>query len=365
MTTLAGLGVIGSTAGSLAWYVFSNSTRISFFGTSVAKSLLLNVGIVDNAHAIGDDKIEEFKLERQEVDGKSVVFTQATNGLDYRVIAEFLKNSHRASNQLFPLTTRSINMDLDPDDPFNLYKAPNYGEVDFTAAAERNEYVEIPFAFKVDTVGTGGVISTDVWLTDSSISASGQNIDQAVRIYINNGQRSFIFKPADKTMTNGATNVGGLLDLEGDGTYDYDKLTHNEYYYGESNVDPQDYVYSADEYGIPYDEADFENVNHVSDTSAKSTFYAKHNFEAKTIDLTGVTPKQAQYHSFGTVKPLTDINGNHYEGATGLKIATTSPTTGVGFVTFIIYIEGWDHVVIDKAVGYKFSLGLRFEMNRL
>ena len=365
MTSLAGLGIIGSTAGSLAWYAYSNSTRFSFVGTSVAKSLLLNIGIVDNAHVISDEKLEEFKLERHEVDGKSVVFTQSANGLDYRVIAEFLKNSGRASNQLFPLTTRSTTMDLDPDDPFNLYKAPNYGEVDFTSAAEPSEFVEIPFAFKADTVGTIGTVAQDIWLTDSSISASGQNIDQAVRINVNNGQRSFIFKPADKTMTNGTTNVGGLLDLEGDGTYDYDKLDHKEYYYGESNIDPQDYTWSVDEYGIPYDEADFDNVNHVTNTSDKSTFYAKHNFEAKTIDLTGVTPLTAGYHSFGTIKPMTDINGNHYEGATGYKIATTSPISGVGYATFTIYIEGWDHVVIDKAVGYKFSLGLRFEMNRL
>ena len=173
MTSLAGLGIIGSTAGSLAWYAYSNSTRISFFGTSVAKSLLLNIGIVDNAHAISDEKLEEFKLERQEVDGKSVVFTQSANGLDYRVIAEYLKNSGHASNQLFPLTTRSTTMDLDPDDPFNLYKAPNYGEIDFTSAAEPSEFVEIPFAFKADTVGTIGTVAQDIWLTDSSISASG------------------------------------------------------------------------------------------------------------------------------------------------------------------------------------------------
>ena len=365
MTTLAGLGIIGSTAGSLAWYAYSSSTRISFVGTSVAKSVLLNVGIVDNNHYISDEKVEQYKLEREEIDSKSIVFSKSTNGLDYRAISEYLKGSQHASNQLFPLTTRSIGLNLNPSDSFKLYKAPNYGETNLTALADISDFVEIPFAFKVDTVGTSGVVATDVWLTESSITASGQNIDQAVRVYINNGQRSFIFKPADKTMTNGATNVGGLLDLEGDGTYDYDKLDQKEYYYGESNIDPQDYTWSVDEYGIPYDEADFDNVNHVTNTSDKSTFYAKHNFEAKTIDLTGVTPLTAGYHSFGTIKPMTDINGNHYEGATGYKIATTSPVSGVGYATFTIYIEGWDNVVIDKAVGYKFSLGLRFEMNRL
>ena len=370
MTGLAGLGIIGSTAGTLAWYAYSSSTGFSFVGTSVAKSLLLNVGIVDNEHAIGQDKIEEYKLERLDIDNNSIVFSKSTNGLDYRAIAEYLTNTHRASNQLYPLTTRAIGMDLDPTAPFNLYKAPNYGETDFTAAAEINEYVEIPFAFKVDTVGTMGIVSTDVWLTDAQISASGQDIHQAVRIYINNGQRSFIFKPADKTMTNGATNVGGLLDLEGDGTYDYDKLDHTEYYYGQCNVDPDDFVYSDDEYGIPYDDAEFENVNHVTNTSAKSTFYAKHNFEARTLDLSSITPLTAQYHSFGTIKPMTDVNGNHYEGdpaqgGTGYKLTTTSPTTGIGYARFVIYIDGWDHVVIDKAVGYKFSLALRFEMNRL
>ena len=52
-----------------------------------------------------------------------------------------------------------------------------------------------------------------------------------------------------------------------------------------------------------------------------------------------------------------------FEG--GRPIAYTDSTCSIGYVTLKIYIEGWDHVVIDKAVGYKFSLGLRFEMNRL
>ena len=103
MTTLAGLGIIGSTAGSLAWYAYSSSTRISFVGTSVAKSLLLNVGIVDNNHVVSNEKLEEFNMVREEVDGKSVIFSKSANGLDYRVIALFLENSGRASNQLFPL----------------------------------------------------------------------------------------------------------------------------------------------------------------------------------------------------------------------------------------------------------------------
>ena len=52
----------------------------------------------------------------------------------------------------------------------------------------------------------------------------------------------------------------------------------------------------------------------------------------------------------------------------GIPIANTGTNAdnyGIGYSTMTIFIEGWDHTVIDKAVGYSFNLGLRFEINRI
>ena len=356
--SLTTLGVFGTTAGTLAWYIYSRTTGFSFVGTSVAKSVLLNIGIIDDNNYISDDDIETYNLNRETHDGHSIVFTQSSGGLDYRVIRNYLFWSEYNSSMLFPVTTKSRT--LTSNSVLTLYKSPDFGETAIDIEAKKSDYVKIPFAFKVDDRTNPNIVNTDVWLTDSSIRASGKNIDQAVRVFVENDQRRFIFKPADDTIINKSTNVGGLLDLNKDGFYDYD-ANEKEMYYGEYNG-TLDY---NGRYDIDPADADYDNVNGVTYLH-ESTFYAKHLKDIYTADLTNVQPKTAEYYSYGYVKPLIDGNGDYYATASrGIKICSTDGPTGVGYATFTIYIEGWDHVVIDEAAGYNFNLNLRFEINRL
>ena len=210
----------------------------------------------------------------------------------------------------------------------------------------------------------------DIWLTDASALASGLHIDEALRVFVENSQRKFLMNPSDKSTTPGYTKVGGVLDLDGDGTYDYNISNHEEYYYGQFNGS---LVHSTDEYGVEegytdQDEAPYDNVNGVS-YLVGSTFYSKHNLVAKTVDHTQLQPKLAAYYPFGMIKPSVNSNGDYIDtehgGATGIPITTTNSTDKVGYVTFTIFIEGWDHAVIDQAANYSFNLGLRFEVNRI
>ena len=356
--SLTALGIFGTTAGTLAWYIYSRSTGFSFVGTSVAKSVLLNIGILDDNNYISDNMLNTYNLTRETHDGHSIVFTQSSGGLDYHVIQDYLFWTDYNSSMLFPVTTKSRT--VIEQGPLTLYKSPDFGETGINIEAKKSDYVRIPFAFRVDNRTGGAAVNTDVWLTDSTIKASGKNIDQAVRICVENDQRRFIFKPADTSYVNGSTNVGGLLDLNKDGFYDFD-ADEKEMYYGEYNGT---LTYNG-RYTIDPADADYDNVNGVTYLH-ESTFYAKHLKDIYTANLTNVTPKTAEYYSFGNVKPLTDSNGDYYGTSTrGFKICATDGPTGVGYATFTIYIEGWDHVVIDDAAGYNFNLNLRFEMNRL
>ena len=170
-------------------------------------------------------------------------------------------------------------------------------------------------------------------------------------------------RPADRATTSGSTNVGGLLDLDGDGTYDYnDQDGNKEYYYGQCTGTPTN---ASDPYGVDPESAPLVNVNGVTDTSAASTFLAKHHKVSKIINnLNEITPKVAEYETFGTVNPSV-VNGEFVVGDTGIPITRTDGPTGVGYATFSIYIEGWDHSVIDKTAGYSFNLDLKFEINRI
>ena len=356
--------LIGTAAGSLAWYAYSRTTTVSFKGTSVSSSALLNVGLIDDdlAHPrISSATIAKYGLSKENHDGHTIVFTHSTNGFGYDVIDEYLKNAGSAVDVLSPVTTHSRALSSTAD--LSLYRSPEYGETTVTDAADPRNYVVLPFAFRVGDSSNENVVNTDIWLTGSSVEVEHENIDQAVRIFIKNSQRKFLMKPASDAMTQGSTNVGGLLDLDGDGTYDYDALdTHNEYYYGECTGTPAN---ATTEYGGSQADAPLVNVNNVTDTSAPSTFYAKHNISSKIINnLNNVTPKVAEFETFGTVCPSRDSNGQYYESETkGISITKTSGPTGVGYADFTIFVEGWDHSVIDKAAGYEFTLDLKFEIN--
>ena len=82
------------------------------------------------------------------------------------------------------------------------------------------------------------------------------------------------------------------------------------------------------------------------------------------VNYQNLTYKTAEYHALGKVKPSLDDNGNFIEGDSGVVITTTNSVDKVGYVNFTVYLEGWDFAVIDQVIGYKFSLGLEFNVNR-
>ena len=364
LACITSAALIGTAAGSLAWYAYSRTTTITFKGTSVSSSALLNVGLIDddlNHPRISNSTIAQYGLSKESHDGHTIVFTRSTNGFNYEVIDEYLRNAGCAVDVLSPVTTQSRELSSTAD--LSLYRSPEYGETSVSDAADPRNYVVLPFAFRVGDSSNEQVVNTDVWLTGSSVVVEHENINEAVRIFVKNSQRKFLMKPASNATARGSTKVGGLLDLDGDGTYDYNATNnHNEYYYGQCTGTPTN---SSTEYGGIQEDAPLVNVNGVTDTSAPSTFYAKHNISSKIINnLNEITPKVAEFETFGTVCPSRDSNGQYYESETkGISITKTSGPTGVGYADFTIFVEGWDHSVIDKAAGYEFTLDLKFEIN--
>ena len=205
LATLTSLAFVGVTTGSLAWYAYSRTVRVSYVGTSVAKSVLLNVGIVDDGNYLAPAKLTEYELDRTEIDGHSIVFTHSTNGLDYHAIQDYLFWSPYAVSTLYPLSTQTRS--LTDTSPLTLYKSPDYGDVTITDEAKKTDYVCIPFAFRMEEKVGEDIPDTPIWLTDIAIQASGEHIDRSVRLFFDNGTTRFLMRPYDRGTENGYTNV--------------------------------------------------------------------------------------------------------------------------------------------------------------
>ena len=362
MSLITGLSIFGTTAGTLAWYAFNARVSLSFTGTSVMKSVLLNVGIVDNNDKFTDAKVAALNLERgdpDEEDDNHIVWARSNSGLDSNVIGEYLKNYGFAVTQLSPVTSKARL--LSETSNIALYNAPEVGQtVAQQQLSETKNYVQIPLAFKIKNNDDTKIADKEIWLTDTVVQASGQRIDEALRVFVNNSHSKFILNPKIKEGTStGSTVVGGLLDLDDSKTYDYNKDDKKEIVYGEYSGTP---TYSANPYGVEWDSAPYYNVNNMEeDRRVDSTFYAKRDMNAYTVS--GVTfNKVAEYETVATIKPSINATTGAYEA--GKPIAYTDSTDRIGYVTLTIWIEGWDHAVVNKAVNYSFNLGLKFEVNR-
>ena len=361
-TALTMLGFVGSIAGTLAWYAYNSAVRMSFTGTAVRSSVQLEVGIVDDSDYFTAEELTRFNLTKQTVGGHKIVWNRSATGYTSEMIRAYLDNTSYAINKLSPVSSLSRS----GDDDLNLYQAPECSVEDGenrtkTAAAMKN-YLVLPFAFRVLDNQEAPVKQKEIWITATETAASGHNIDKAIRVFVEDETNNtrYLFNPSSNEATAGSTTVCGPLDLDGDGFYDYNPSTRKEFVYGDivsGTLTHSDSAYAVEPASAPYD----GTVNATGDTG-KTTFCSRHLKDNFTANMGSVTRGVAEYETKQTVFPT--LSGNEYTGGKPVTI-TANDANAIGFSTLTIFLEGWDHVVIDEAAGYSFNLGLQFEINKV
>ena len=366
LATFASL--VGTVSGSLAWYAYSTRASLSYTGTSVERTAQLQIGVVSSVQIdySGTSMAEDETLRGA---GEYYYFAPIGVGLSSSVINTYLEKNGYATNYLIPTTSGAYTR----GDAFSLKKAPNIdtGFIKNDALAPQTNYASIKFVFRIAesaySATTGYVGNQDIWLTDSTTQASAgnsTNVYKALRIYINRDDSQyaddFIFNPSSASASAGQTKVGGLLDIGGDGYYDYGAT--GEILYGE-----------CDDYNVGKSDTAYDGVEELidingSNSSELDTFTAKHKNGVKyynSLNSNGV--KTAAYETLATIAPkkvdgvLSNNDPDHptsvcKTAATGSKLARVDMT---------IYLEGWDFSAIDKEVNHLFDLGLTFEINKV
>lgn len=353
------LGLVGTTAGTLAWYSYSVRTQAAYEGTSVGKSEQLQLGIVDDEQYISNDIVVASKYSREANDGHSIVWAPAGTGFTSSVISNYLLQSgnydfYEGHSSLSPVTSKV--RELINNEDLTLYNSFISGFPATNSVASPSSYVVIPFVFRVIDNNGNYVGNSNVWITDAKAQTSGsENVHKAMRIFFESSESKFLLNPTSND--DGSTALAGLLDLDADGYYDYDKTTLKEIVYGEGDYSGTP-TYSSNK---TTSDSELIDINNTGATEA-TTFYAKHKDGVYTTDYTGLTFGEAKYYGMNSARPVDDGSGK-FTG--GLPVTKTDATSKLGYSTLTIYLEGWDHGVIDQAVGYRFNLGLQFEINRI
>ena len=392
--------LIGSITSTVAWYAYYVRATMSFRGTSVADAEQIQVGIV--AHDKGDgtyDPIEGLEVDEND---DSLYWSKPGKGLSNITINSYLAAAGYATTELSPVTSHIY---TDNNEQLTLYNAPVAGSYfDPTDIAPTGKYVRLPLVFRVIDVSkinseteSQYVANQGVWITDMETSASSGNghtsayIHEAIRVHVDeNGSNRFIIKPADKEelpsnvlvpTTPKITNVGGLLKLsKGSECYDQEKYNngsttiYREHLYGFTEAEVAafgDYIEDSnfDVENRTEETEDPININNSSFFNLTDhpfdSFIAKHGVGQCFKSYTGIQLPQQKYYGFGQIK---GDNSKTEDGSllgTGKRIATTGNAEAhyLARVTLTIWIEGWDHSVIDEEIDHSFNLGIQFEIN--
>lgn len=387
--------LVGTVSGTLAWYAYNSRVTLSYSGTSVENSVQLQIGLAC-AHemvANGSGEMDAF-LETMEdpeiIDGVYYYFAPLGYGLSSTVINGYLKEFGYATNELTPLTSGYYDPDPTKNCDFSLKSAPTTELPNSTSAAETKNYLKLPFIFRASDSKTETahfIENAEVWLTDAKGVASSEHdgdIFKAMRVFFDRVDKidendtnpcayetDYIVNPA--ATVSGETKVGGLLDLTADGYYDYDD--QKEVIYGEWDTDTlaDPTTLLSDAYVAPAGGAPYYDLNGSGSEIAKAdanTFSSRHHAGSMYYtyeSLNSIPFRTAKYESLSAVKPVRDSSGKLSNPAG--KVTSVCKTAGsalnyIGRVDAYIWLEGWDHVVIDKEQFHAFDFGLTFEINK-
>ncbi len=242
---------------------------------------------------------------------------------------------------------------------FRLWHCP----VAYTAKTEKDAkkaaYVKLSFAFRIAEATTSGIeyaTDTSIYLSDIQAAAAGEgNIKNALRLYVD-GESTFLVNPSQED--SGYVNVAGALDLNADGYYDFDSSS-KEIVYGDYWGSPTSVSYSEATSSI-------DDVNLTSYTT-ETTFSSKHYGGVTGYSATSnptfansLTPSKSAYLGINDIKPTDDGYGN----LSGGKPISITDEEGLGTADMTVFLEGWDHSVIDAEISHAFNLGLTFQIDR-
>lgn len=319
------IAFVGSVTSTLAWFSSFSYARIrDFKGTAVdLNNRALQVGLLSETNLI---ECERYNLVR---DGE---YYWSKTDLSEETIKYYLENNGYAFNSLSPITSgeHKIHDDLSlKESPTELMEFDNQKE------AEKNTYIKLDLLFRAKISGQIDYLKNEnIYLNSFKLVNLNPSI-KGIRIYFD-GNNKYLTSPCHSysSLTSEydyTLDMGGILDLNLDGYYDYSN--DREFIYGE--VDGNAY-YSSNSYS----EERKENP---------TTFLSSHNPDSLILDTNRTIFKKSEFVSLNKIIDK--------------KIAlTTTDGEGIARLKIIIYLEGWSKDIIDSLINEYFSLLLSFSL---
>ena len=334
----------GSVCGTFAWYTYATRTGFlkEYHGTTIGDVGALDAGIVSNVKL---NDFANYKLIEDDTtladEGKYIYWCEGR--IEATTINYVIGNNGSATTMMELVTSASYDSEGGVEN-FHLYQKPKY-LFDYEATPEyyapSTSYVYIPFVFRYEDESSPDqfVANYEVFFDGCTITTSDDSSDaelyKAARLFMSDKTNGILINPSE--YDDGNTAVGGLLDLDKDGFYDYSNDNY-EIIYGEStNAEYLDALTEEDG-TLPKEERTTFLANHKQGVYALN----ENTFQPKTVSYYGMN--HFNYHS----KPITKTDSEYHY---------------LACLDLYIYFEGWDTHAIDKEQGSGFNMDLEFGVN--
>ena len=327
----------GSVCGTFAWYTYATRTGFEkeYHGTTVGDLGSLQAGIVSNVQL---EEFVDYELAEDsttlEDEGKYIYWCRPI--IKASTINYVASNNGYATTSIEPVTSANY----DGTSQFHLYRNPTYRdpyEVNEHNYALKNKYVFIPFVFRYEDIDSPGHYTSNQEIffsgCDFEAHVGGENISKGVRLCLDNHKETYIINPSAEE--EGTNNVGGVLDLNGDGFFDFNEETNREIIYGQS-------VYSE------YLDTPTENDGDIPFAEI-TAFHSNHKKDVYALNEETYVPETVSYMTLE--KFVTNALA---------ATVTDADYHNLGCLDFYIYLEGWDLNVINQNAGAGFNMDIAF-----
>lgn len=338
---LFNLSLAAIVCGTFAYYSYAARTGLEkqYHGTTVGDTGSLQAGLVSDVRLenfLEYDLAEDTRTLADE--GKFIYWCKEK--IEAKTISYVVSSNGYATTILNPVTTGEFDHETADFNDFKLFETPtykvNYSTLSNISLAEKSFYSRLNFVFRYEDIDHIGeyLPNYDVFLYSCSLESTHEEHDiyKAARFFFRNGYECYLINPTSSV--DGETAVGGILDLNADGFYDYDGAGY-EFVYGETNSYSYNLDVTAEDGNIPWEET--------------NTFVSNHKKNVHAINAETFEAKNAKYMSIDRFT------------SRAKSLTTTDPTYhNLGRFDLFIYYEGWDVHVIDSEGGYGFNLDLAF-----
>ncbi len=328
--------------GTFAWYAYATRTGLEkqYHGTTVGDMGSLQAGLISEVKLedfLYYDLAEDDRTLAEE--GKYIYWCKET--ITARTINFVLAENGYATTEMFPTTSSAFDYATDDPDSFTLYRNPsylvNYDKEDPEFLASKGDYSVLDFVFRFEDVDAIGeyLPGYNIFLSGCRVEAAQEDheIYKAVRIFYNNGYEGGIINPT--ASESGSDVVGGILDLNADGYYDYDEHEFYEFIYGET----ESFEYNLEK----------TQDSGLVDWTVNDTFISNHQKDVFAINEETFKPKTVNY-----------LDVDRFTSKSKRITYTDETYHNLGRFKMYLYFEGWDRHVVNKEQGFGYNLNLSF-----